>query len=301
MSILSSRAATWIVLTWLVVVGLIGLLAAPWTSATNTLLIIIAGLVVPAIALSLSKKPSAVLAEVRRHASRVAKIRIVLVLFIVWVAVSSSVVAAQDFSKYRDFRLGMSVDEVAQLAGIAPDAGVTHQRPELIQELVWELQAASGHGSSPRGDSLRKVLFSFYNGQLFRLVVSYDWDSTEGLTVGDMVEALSVVYGPPLLPATDITASLSRVRTDGDRIVAQWGDARYSVNLFRPSYASTFGLAVFEKRLDALARAANVEPIRLDQQRAQRAIERRKEQKDEDLAREEKVRQVNKASFRPER
>jgi hypothetical protein len=70
MPILSSRAATWIVPTWLVVVGLIGLLGAPLTSATSTLLII-AGLVVPTIALSLSQKPSAMLAEVRHHASRV--------------------------------------------------------------------------------------------------------------------------------------------------------------------------------------------------------------------------------------
>jgi hypothetical protein len=225
----------------------------------------------------------------------------VLALSIVWVVMSSSVVAAQDLSRYRDFHLGMSVDAVAQQAGIAPDARVTHQRPELIQELVWELQSASAHDSSPRGDSLRKVLFSFYDGQLFRIVVNYDWDRTEGLTVEDMVNALSVVYGPPLLPATDITGSLSRGRTAGDTIVAQWGDAQYSINLFRPSHASTFGLAVFAKRLDALARAASIETIRPEEQRAQRAIERRQKQKDEDLAREERVRQVNKVTFRPER
>ena len=181
------------------------------------------------------------------------------------------------------------------------DARVTHQRPELIQELVWELQSATGHDSSVRGDSLRKVLFSFCNGQLFRIVVNYDWDRTEGLTVEDMVNALSAMYGPALLPATDITASLSRDKTDGDRIVAHWGDPQYSVDLFRPSYASTFGLAVFAKRLDALARAASVETIRPDEERTQRAIERRQNQKDEDSAREEKVRQVNKATFRPER
>lgn len=225
----------------------------------------------------------------------------VLVLSIVGVAMSSSVVAAQDLSRYRDFQLGMSVDAVAQQAGIAPDVRVTHQRPELVQELVWELQSASGHGSSPRGDSLRKVLFSFYNDQLFRIEVNYDWDRTEGLTVEDMVDALSVVYGPPLLPATDLTAWSSRARTDGDRIVAHWGDAQYSVTLVRPPYASTFGLAVFDKRLDVLARAANVETIRLDEQRALRAIERRNAQQDEDLARQERVRQVNKATFRPER
>jgi hypothetical protein len=52
MSILSSRAATWIVPIWLIVLGLIGLLGVPLTSATSVLLII-AGLVPPTIALNL--------------------------------------------------------------------------------------------------------------------------------------------------------------------------------------------------------------------------------------------------------
>jgi hypothetical protein len=52
MSALSSRAAVWIVPIWLIVIGLIGLLGAPVTSATSVLLII-AGLVAPAITLSL--------------------------------------------------------------------------------------------------------------------------------------------------------------------------------------------------------------------------------------------------------
>ena len=32
---------------------------------------------------------------------------------------------------------------------------------------------------------MRKLLFSFYNGELFRIVINYDWDKTEGLTVED--------------------------------------------------------------------------------------------------------------------
>jgi predicted membrane metal-binding protein len=52
MSILSSRAAKWIVPIWLIVVGLIGLMGVPLTSATSVLLII-AGLVAPTITLSL--------------------------------------------------------------------------------------------------------------------------------------------------------------------------------------------------------------------------------------------------------
>ena len=222
----------------------------------------------------------------------------VLAMSIASLVISSSVTVAQDLSRYREFHLGMSVNAVAQQAGITPDAGLIDQRPGLTQELVW--QPPRGVSSSPPGDSLRKVVFGFYNGELFRIVVNYDWDKTEGLTVDDMIDALSVMYGPATLPATEINASLLRVATESDGIVAHWGDPQYSVNLFRPFHASTFGLVVFSKRLDALARAASVDTIRRDEQDApRRAIDRRQKQEDEDHARQEKVRQVNKATFRP--
>ena len=144
---------------------------------------------------------------------------------------------------------------------------------------------------------MRQVLLSFYNGQLFRIVVNYEWDRTEGLTVEDMVEALSVTYGPA---ATEISSALSRLNTGSDKIVAHWEGPEYSLNLFRPSSASTFGLVVFSKRLDALAQAASVEAIRLDEHGIpRRAIDRKQKQEDEDHARQAKVRLVNKATFRP--
>jgi hypothetical protein len=222
----------------------------------------------------------------------------ILATSIAWVVISSSVISAQDLSRYREFQLGMSLVAVAQRAGITPEARVLHQRPELIQELMW--QPPRRVGSSPPGDSVRQVLLSFYHGQLFRIVVNYEWDRTEGLTVEDMVEALSVTYGPATLPATEISSALSRLNTDSDKIVAHWEGLEYSLNLFHPSYASTFGLVVLSKRLDALAQAASVEAIRQDDQGApRRAIERKQKQEDEDHAREAKVRLVNKATFRP--
>ena len=54
-------------------------------------------------------------------------------------------------------------------------------------------------------------------------------------------------------------------------------------------------MVVFSKRLDALARAAMVEAIRLDQREA----ERQKKQAEEDHAAQEKARLVNKVAFRP--
>jgi len=224
----------------------------------------------------------------------------IFALSIAWLAISSSAVSAQDLSKYRDFQLGMSVAAVAQQSGIPSDARVLHQRPELIQELMW--QPPPGLGPSPSGDSVRKILFSFYNGELFRIVINYDWDKTEGLTVEDMVEAVSAAYGHamlPMLPATPILA-LSRVHADSDRIMAHWEDAQSSIDLFQPSYASTFGLVVLSKRLDALAQSASVEAASLDEQNApRRAIDRRQKQEDDDHARQQKARLVNKAIFRP--
>jgi len=224
----------------------------------------------------------------------------IFALSIGWLAISSSVISAQDLSKYRDFQLGMSLAAVAQQAGITSVARELHQRPELIQELLW--QPPPILGPSPSGDSVRKIHFSFYNGELFRIVINYDWDRTEGLTVEDMVEAVSVTYGPAMLrtlPATPIVA-LSKVDADSDRIMAHWEDAQSSVDLFQPSYASTFGLVVFSKRLDALAQSASVEAARPDEQDAPgRAIDRKQKQEDDDYARQQKARLMNKAIFRP--
>src|SRR5581483_9853144 len=175
----------------------------------------------------------------------------ILALSIGWLAISSSVTAAQDLSKYRDFQLGMSVAAVAQHAGITSEARVLHQRPALIQELVWLPARHLGPASS--GESVRKVVFSFYNGELSRIAINYDWDKTEGLTVDDMVEALATTYGPAepaRLPATP-NVTLSKVDTDGYAVMAHWEDARSSIDLIHPSSASTFGLVLRSIRLEA--------------------------------------------------
>jgi hypothetical protein len=221
----------------------------------------------------------------------------ILALSFSWVVMSAPLLSAQDLSKYREFRLGMSLATAAQQSGVTPEARVPHQRAELIQELTW--QPSRGLATSPPGDSVRKVLLSFYNNQLFRIAVSYEWERTEGLTVEDMIDVLSATYGPATLPDPDLIPLLSRVAADSDRILAHWEDAQYSLNLVRPSYASTFGLVMFSKRLDASARAATVQSLWLDNQEASaRATERKRSQEDADHARQEQVRARNKASFR---
>lgn len=222
----------------------------------------------------------------------------ILALSFSWVVMSAPLLSAQDLSKYREFQLGMSLDAVAQKTGVTAGARVPHQPPELIQELTW--QPPDGLAASPPRDSVRKVLLSFFNGELFRIAVSYEWERTEGLTVEDMIAALSSTYGPPTLPDTELIPLLTRSSAGSDKIVAHWEDSQYSVNLVRPSYASTFGLVMLSKRLDALARAAMVEATWLDDQQAfTRAVGRKRSQENEDRVRQEQARTRNKATFRP--
>ncbi len=214
---------------------------------------------------------------------------------------SAPSIHGQDLSRYRGFQFGTDLLSVTKQTGLkASEARTIHERPALIQELEWQPQHFLG-GSSLLTDPVEEVLFSFYNGELFRIVVNYDRYKTEGLTDKDMIEAISEKYGTATRPtAKTISFSSSQVYNDNEKVLARWEDAQYSFNLFRSSYQPTFGMVAFSKRLDALAGAAIVEAIRLDEQEApQREVERKKKQAEERRATQEKARLANKATFRP--
>jgi hypothetical protein len=205
-----------------------------------------------------------------------------------------------DLSSYRDFRFGMDLLAVAKQAQMQPsDARVIHQRPAVIQELEWRPPGSFAY--SPQADPVQEVLFSFYNGELFRIVVNYDQIRTEGLTDEDMVEAISAKYGTATRPAAKVILfSSPQVYDDSENVIARWEDSQYSFNLFRSSYRPTFGMLVFSKRLDPLAQAAIVEAVRLDKEEApQREIALQKKRDEENRARQAKARLVSKAAFRP--
>lgn len=238
-----------------------------------------------------------------------------LALSIAGLVVSASPIAAHDLSRYRAFQVGMSLTTVAAQAEISPEPRVLQARPALIQELMW--QPPRVLRLSPDGDSVRKVLFSFYNGQLFRMVVTYDRDRTEGLTSADLIDAISVTYGLPTVPATPSTASASPVPAVGatpqrpetayarsldydDKILARWDDPDHSIQLFQSAYQSGFGLVVSSKPLEALARVAITEAARLDVQEApQREIERQLKQTDDNRLKSDTARRANKQTFKP--
>jgi hypothetical protein len=179
------------------------------------------------------------------------------------------------------------------------EARVVHQRPALIQEMEWRPQRPLD--SWLQTDLVKEVLFSFYNGELFRIVVNYDRHRTEGMTDVDMVEAISRMYGTATRPAAKIVIFSSfQVYNDSEKVIARWENSEYSYSLFRSSYQPTFGMLVLEKRLDGLAQSAITEANRLDEQEApQREAEHQKKQDGEDRAAQEKARLANKEVFRP--
>jgi hypothetical protein len=231
----------------------------------------------------------------------------VLALAILGAAFSTPSIYSQDLSRYRDFQFGTSLPAVAKQVDLKPSEAIAiHQRPALIQELAWG--SGSRTTSLPRYDSIKDILFSFYNGELFRIVVTYDPDRIAGMTAEDIIEAVSVKYGTATMPAAQIILSSTQFFSDGEKlisyrsekVIARWEDLQFSYNLINPSYQSTFGIIIYAKGLDTLARAAIIESIRLDDQEApQRKIERQKKKDTEDRAQQEKARRMNKAPFRP--
>jgi len=223
-----------------------------------------------------------------------------LVISIFLAVFSMPLIYAQDLSKYREFQLGMNLLAVAKQADVNPsEAKVIYKRPAVIQELEWQPQSSSS--SSAKADPVKEILFSFYNGELYRIVISYDQHRTEGLTDGDLIEGISAKYGTPTMPAAKIISSpSSQYYSDSEKVIARWEDQEYSFNLFRFSSGSAPGMLVFSKRLEALAQVAIVQAIRLDAQEApQREIDRLKQQDEEKRAADKEARPASKANFRP--
>jgi hypothetical protein len=207
---------------------------------------------------------------------------------------------AQDLSSYRNYHLDMKLAAVAEQADMkVSEARLISARPAVIQELEW--RPGSSYNSSAQADPVSGIRFSFYNDELFRILVSYNQDRTQGLTNDDLIESISAEYGRSTNPAeTIIIYSSSYLYNQDEEVIARWEGPQYSFNLFRFSYNSTPGMLIFSKRLELPAQEAISEANRLDIQEApQREIDRKRKQAEENHAAGLKVRPANKSNFRP--
>ena len=164
-----------------------------------------------------------------------------------WISIPALLTAATiswagDLSSYREFQLGMDLNAVKKQTS---EARTIHQRPALIQDLEWRPR---GFGPAAESDPVKDVLLSFYNGQLFRIVVNYDRYKTDGMTADDMIDAISPAYGVAVKPDAEIL--FPSAASENVKVIARWEDQQYSLNLVRSPYQPSFALVAFSKQLD---------------------------------------------------
>jgi hypothetical protein len=217
------------------------------------------------------------------------------ILCLVVLLLTAPLLRAQDLSKYRHFTIGMSLNRVLDRTDQKmADVRVIYSRPVRIQELTW--WPPNLPGASFQSDTVEQILLSFYNGELYKISVTYDRTSTEGLTDSDMMKAITAQYGPATSVALEIDAAPNdRYDPDG-KGVASWEDSRYSVNLVRSSFTDVFGLVIYSKRLNAEAELAIAEALKLEEQEGPKREAERKQRATDDL---EVARQKNRKVFQP--
>jgi hypothetical protein len=247
-----------------------------------------------------SDGPAADGAEQMRKTGRMMNIARALVLCAFGSVCSTQALHAQSLSSYRAFDLGSNLAAVSSATGVAPSAAKTvHQRPALLQDLEWR-PSRWGTGANAT-DPVERISFSFYNDQLFRIVVDYSHDRTEGMTQADMIEALAAVYGAVLPKTTRAGRVASQVETESGAPFARWADAEYSVVLYQTSsYRPTFRVIVTDGPRAELARKADGDAQRLDVQEApQREVARQNKDRADQEAAAAKARSTNKDVFQP--
>jgi hypothetical protein len=199
------------------------------------------------------------------------------ILCFVVLLLAAPLLRGQDLSKYRHFTFGMSLTRVLERTDQKmADVKVIHNRPALIQELTW--WPASLPGTRLRPDAIEQMLFSFYNGELYKMSVTYDRGSTEGLTAEGMVKSIAAKYGS----ATYVALAIDFTANDREQPVASWEDSQYSFNLVRSSFTGGFQLVIYSKKVNAEAELALAEAVKLDKQEGpQREAERLKKETDD--------------------
>ena len=188
-------------------------------------------------------------------------------LMIIVILLSTSQIHAQDLSMYRNFSFGMTLADISKHIDKKPsDATVIHERPALIEELTW--LPIQPYDLSRPAEPVDQILFSFYNGALYRMLVTYEDSATKGLTDEDMIRAVSAKYGVATRPvAAVVNFPMNPSYKATEKVIGRWEDPQYSVNLFR-SYGDTFALVMFTKQLDTQAGISIAESVKLEQQDA---------------------------------
>ena len=210
------------------------------------------------------------------------------------ILLSTPLIHAQDLSKYRNFSFGMTVADLSKQIDQKPaNAAVLHEHPALIQEMTW--WPPQPYSSARPAEPVEQILFSFYNGALYRMLMTYDSSATKGLNDEDMIRVVSAKYGVATRPVAIVNFPMNPSYKATEKVIARWEDSQYSLNLFR-SFGDTFAIVMFTKELDAQAGTSIAESVKLEQEEAPEKAAARVKKDAADL---ELERQKNMKTLRP--
>src|SRR4029453_10200740 len=165
-----------------------------------------------------------VLARLRRKGRMTTSVRRVIVGALCMAGSSISLLTAQTPLRYRTFEMGDDLRTIAQQIGVPSPPGLVLPRPlGVVEELRWRAEYVRRGTPSP-GDPVARLVFSFYEDQLFRIVIDYSPDRTEGMTEADLVAAVSKVYGQPAKRSQPPVRAGSHQLAD-DVVIAEWTES----------------------------------------------------------------------------
>jgi hypothetical protein len=181
------------------------------------------------------------------------------------IAFYPSLAGAQRRHDYRTYRMGDDPMSIARQIGVHSPAAAVPGVPGPVVELRWRAQYVR-RGGTPSSDPVTLLVFSFYEDQLFRVVIDYSADRTEGMTEADMVAAVSRVYGPPAKRTDPPNAVGLHPERPADSVVAQWIDGELQVALLAVRGQTAFRMIVASVPLGALALGAGARETPADLQ-----------------------------------
>jgi len=201
-------------------------------------------------------------------------------IFLVLVLFSTPILSGQNLSAYRKFSLGASLASISKQVGQDPgQAKLIYERPAVIQQLVyWPIPTSL---YSAQAESVSQILFSFYDGELYKIAVTYDGEATQGLTDDDMAQAISARYGTATRFYPEIALPTNDRYAPKETVIASWENLGNSADLSRSESLNTFELILFSKSVEIKAQTAIVESLKLAKQEApQKEIDRQKSEAD---------------------
>lgn len=211
------------------------------------------------------------------------------------IVLGATLLDAQVRPHYRMYRMGDDILAISRQLGVPIPAA--SQAPSTVRELRW--RADYVRRGTEAADPVERLMFSFHDNQLFRIVIDYAPTRTDGMRAADVVAAVAKVYGSPtkrLDPPAQV--GLQPMRPI-DTVVAQWNDDDLHVALLQLDGRPAFRLIVASPLLQARARTAGNHEAAADlNEWAAGQAERTATGNQTDEAREQ-IRRVNIASFIP--